>query len=175
MDHIPVSSLLPDRPLTGRGFYPSSPGDSPPVPSSDARDPSVTFTPNVSVCTSSPFESRQPTPANLVKVLPPAEPPPVIPVKAPPPAEPPPPTLLLLLDLSLSCSPIHQKGLLLHMLVHDGPVSPPSHFDQFQDCWNTTASALLPDSPRGPCCHVSFPRGSSTSNAGHVPWSSSLA
>ena len=25
------------------------------------------------------------------------------------------------------------------------------------------------------CCHVSFPRGSSTSNAGHVPWSSSLA
>jgi hypothetical protein len=36
------------------------------------------------------------------------------------------------------------------MLVHDGPVSPPSHFDQFQDCWDTTASALLPDSPRGP-------------------------
>ena len=94
MDHIPVSSLLPDRPLMDCGFYPSSPGDSPPVPSSDARGPSVTFTPNVSVCTGSPFESRQPTPANPVKVLPPAEPPPVIPVRAPPPAEPPPPTLL---------------------------------------------------------------------------------
>ena len=27
----------------------------------------------------------------------------------------------------------------------------------------------------GACCHVSFPRGSSMLNDGHVPWSSSLA
>ncbi len=36
------------------------------------------------------------------------------------------------------------------MLVHDGPVSPQSHFDQFPDSWDTTSSALLHDSPRGP-------------------------
>ena len=36
------------------------------------------------------------------------------------------------------------------MLVHDGPVSPSSPFDPFNDCWVTTASVLLPDSPRGP-------------------------
>ncbi len=166
MDHIPTYSLSPDQPWMGRGFYPSSTGDSPQAPSSDARGPSVTFAPSVSVCKGSSFESRLPTPvipasrtvsplpstppANPVKVLPPAQPPPVIPVMAPPPAEPPPPTLLPLLDLSLSCSPIHHNGLLLHTLVHDGPVSPPSHFDQFQDSWDTTASALLPDSPRGP-------------------------
>ena len=89
-------------------------------------------------------------PAHPVKVLPPAQPPPVIPVMAPPTAEPPPPTLLPLLDLSLSCSPIHHKGSLLHTLIHDGPVSPPPHFDQFQASWDTTALSLLPDSPRGP-------------------------
>ena len=151
MDHIPTYSLPPDHSRMGRGFYPSSTGDSPPAPSSDAHGPSITFAPSVSVCKGSSFESRQPTqtpPAHPVTVLPPAQP--VIPVIAPPPAEPPPPTLLPLLDLSLSCSPLHQKGLLMHMLVHDGPVSPPSHFDQFQDSWDTTASVLLTDSPRGP-------------------------
>ena len=156
MDHIPTYSLSPDHPRMGRGFYPSSTGDSPPALSSNARGPSVTFAPSVSVCKGSSFESRQPTltpPAHPVTVLPPAQPPPVIPVIAPPPAKPPPPTLLPLLDLSLSCSrsPLHQKGSLMHMLVHDGPVSPPSHFNQFQDSSDTTASALLTDSPRGPC------------------------
>ena len=151
----------------GCGFYLSSTGDSPPAPSLDARGPSVTFAQSVSVCKGSSFESRQPTPVipafragsplppsplvHPVKVLPLAQPPPVIPVMAPPRAELPPPTLLPLLDLSLSCSPIHHKGSLLHTLAHDGPVSPPSHFDQFQASWDTTASSLLPDSPRGLC------------------------
>ena len=150
----------------GSGFYPSSTGDSPPAPSSDARGPSVTFAPGETVGQGSSFASCTPNPvipasrtvsllpstppAHPVTVLPPAQPPPVIPVLAPPPAEPPPPTLLPLIDFSLSCSHIHQKGSLLHMLVHDGPVSPPSHFDQFLDSWNTTSSALLHDSPRGP-------------------------
>ncbi len=61
VDHIPASSLLPDRSLAGRGFYPSSPGDSPPALSLDARGPFVTFAPIVSVCKGSPSASRQPT------------------------------------------------------------------------------------------------------------------
>ena len=150
----------------GRGFYPSSTGDSPPAPSSDACSPSVTFAPSAPVGQGSSFASCTPTPvipasgtvsllpstppAPPVRVLPPAQPPPVIPVLAPPPAEPPPPTLLPLIDFSLSCSPIHHQGSLLHTLVHDGPVSPPSPFARFPDSWDTTSSALLHDSPRGP-------------------------
>ena len=134
----------------GRGFYPSSTGDSPPAPSSDARGPSVTPAHSVSVCKVSASGSRLPTPvipasrtgsplpsppsAHPVTVLPPAEPPPVVPVMAPPPAEPPPPTLLPLFDLSLSCSPIHQQGAGLtsiplrsvpSQLGNDGIVPPP--------------------------------------------------
>ena len=148
----------------GRGFYPSSTGDSPPAPSSDARGPSVTFAPSEPVGQGSSFASCTPTPvipasrtvsplpstppAHLVRVLPPAQPPPVIPVLAPPLAEPPPLTQIPLIDLSLLCSPIHHKGSLLHTLVHDGPVSPPSPFDRFPDSWDTTSSVLLHDSPR---------------------------
>ncbi len=37
------------------------------------------------------------------------------------------------------------------MLVNDVPISPHSPFNQLTDGWNTMASVLLPDSPRGPC------------------------
>ena len=127
----------------------------------DARGPSVTFAPIVSVCKGPPPTSEIPTsrmvsslplvpPATPVKELPPAEPPPVILVPVPPPAEPPPPILLPLLDLSLSCSPIQPEGSLLHRWVHDGPLSLHSPFDKLTDGWDTMASVLLPDSPRGP-------------------------
>ena len=161
MDHIPTSSHFPDHSLTGRGFYLSSPGDSPPAPFLDARGPSVTFAPIVSVCKVPPPTSEIPAscmvsslplvpPANPVKKLLLAEPPPVITVPVPPPAEPPPPVLLPLLDFSLSCSSIQPEGSLLHRMVHDGPLSPPSPFDKLTDGWDTMALVLLPDSPRGP-------------------------
>ena len=154
--------------LTGHGLYPSSSGDSLPAPTADARGPSVSFlAPIVFGCkASTPASPQTPAvppapgivsslpsapPAIPVMVLPPAEPPPVLPVKAPPPAEPPPSPLLPLLDLSLSHSPVHPAGSLLHMLIHDGPVSPPSPFDHFKDCWDTAALVLLPDTPWGPC------------------------
>ncbi len=38
----------------------------------------------------------------------------------------------------------------MHRLVHDGPLSPQSPFDKLTDGWDTMASVLLPDSPRGP-------------------------
>jgi hypothetical protein len=144
--------------VTGHGFYLSSPGDSPPASSLVARGPSITFAPIISVCKGSPSASRQPTvdPASQtvsslpVTPLPPAEPPPIIPAPVPPPAEPPPPVLLPLLDLSLSSSSHHPEGSLFHMLVNDGPVSTHSPFDQLMDGWDTMASVLLPDSPRGP-------------------------
>jgi hypothetical protein len=161
VDQIPASFLLPDLSWTGRGFYSSSPGDSPPAPLLDARGHSVTFAPIVSVCKGPPPTSEIPTsrmvsslplvpPATPVKDLPPAEPPPVIPVPVPPPAEPPPPVLLPLLDFSLSCSPIQPEGSLFHRLVHHGPLSPQSPFATLTDGWDTMASVLLPDSLRGP-------------------------
>ena len=144
MDHIPVSSLFPAQSLTGRGFYSSSPGDSPPAPFLDARGPSITFAPMVSVCKGPPPPLEIPTtrmvsssllvpPATLVQELPPTEPPPVLPVPVPPPAEPPPPVLLPLMDFSLSCSPIHPEGSLLHRWVHDGPLSSHSSFEKLSD------------------------------------------
>ena len=151
----------------GSGFFPSSTGDSPPAPSSVARGPSVTFAPGEPVGQGSSFASYTPPPvipasrmvsllpwtppAHPVTALPPAQPPPVIPVLAPPPAEPPPPTLLPLIDFSLSCSHIHHKGSLFHTLLHDGPVSPLSPFDRLPDSWDTPSPALLHDSSRGPC------------------------
>ncbi len=161
MDHIPAFSLFPAQSSTGRGFYLSSPGDSPPAPVLDARGPSVTFAPTVSVCKGLPFPLEIPTShmvsslssvplATPVKELPPAEPPPVIPVPVLPPAEPPPPVLLPQLDFSLSCSPIHPEGSLLHRWVHDGPLTSHLSFDKLTDGWDTMASVLLPDSPRGP-------------------------
>ena len=38
----------------------------------------------------------------------------------------------------------------MHRLVHDGPLSLHSPFDKLTDGWDTMASVLLPDSPRGP-------------------------
>ena len=78
------------------------------------------------------------------------EPPPVLLIPVPPPAEPPPPVLLPLMEFSLSCSPIHPEGSLLHRWVHDGPLSSQSSFEKLSDGWDTMASNLLPDSPRGP-------------------------
>jgi hypothetical protein len=159
MDHIPAFSFFHAQLSTGRGFYSSSPGDSPPAPFLDARGPSVTFASTVSVCKGPLPPLEVPTscmvfslllvpPATPVKELPPAEPPPVIPVLVPPPAEPPPPVLLPLMDFSLSCSPIHPEGSLLHRWVHDGPLSSQSSFDKLTDGWDTMASVLLPDSLR---------------------------
>jgi hypothetical protein len=54
------------------------------------------------------------------------------------------------LDLSLSCSSIQPEGSSLHRLVHDGSQSLQSPFDKLADDWDTMASVLLPDSPRGP-------------------------
>ena len=44
------------------------------------------------------------------------------------------------------------------MLVHDGPVSPPSPLDHFKDCWDTMALVLLPYSLQGPCSFGSVHR-----------------
>ena len=115
----------------------------------------------VSVCRGLPPPSVIPTsqlvfslplvpPAIPVKELPPAEPPPILLAPVPPLAEPPPPVLLPLLDFSLSRSPIHPEGSLLHRLVHDGPLPLHSPFDSLTVGWDTMASVLLPDSPRGP-------------------------
>jgi hypothetical protein len=71
-------------------------------------------------------------------------------VMKPPPAEPPPSALLPLMDLTLSPSPVTPAGLLLHMLVHDGPETHPYLFGLFKDSWDTTAPVLLPDSLQGP-------------------------
>ena len=161
MDHIPDISLFPAPSSTGRGFYSSSPGDSPPAPVLDARGPSVTLASTVSVCKGPPPPLEIPTsrmvsslssvpPATPVKELPPAEPPPVIPVPVLPPAEPPPPVLLPLMNFSLSDPSIHPEGSLLHRWVHDGPLSPHHSFENLSDDWDTRASVLLLDSPRGP-------------------------
>jgi hypothetical protein len=56
-------------------------------------------------------------------------------------------------DENLNCctASLHSHtGLLLHMLVHDGPETYPSPFGLFKDSWDTTAPVLLPDSLRGP-------------------------
>ncbi len=169
MDHIPATSLFPSQSSTGRGFDSSSPGDSPPAPVLDARVPSITFAPMVSVCKGLPPPSEIHTsrlvsslflvpPATLIKELPPAEPPPIVPAPVQPPAEPPPPVLLPLLDFLLSCSPIQPEGYLLHRLVHDGPLPLNSPFDTLTVGWDTMASVLLPDSPRGPCSFGSVHR-----------------
>ena len=164
--HIPASSLFPDRSLAGRGFYLSSPGDSLPALSLDARGPSVTFAPIVSVCKGSPLAARQLTvapaswsvPSFPLTLLPPAEPPPVILTPVLPPAEPPPPVLLSPVDLSLSGYSHHPEGSLFHRLMNDTPISPQPPFDQLPDCWDTTAPVFLPDSPRGPRSFASVSR-----------------
>ena len=156
MGHIPASPPLPDRSLTGRGFYPPSTGDSLPALSLDARSPSVTFAPIVSVCKGSPSASCQlSVTSSGVPYLPlpwlsPAEPPPVILSPVLPPAEPPPPVPLPLVDLSFSGSLGHPEGSLFHRLVTDTLISPQPPCDQLPECWDTSAPIFLPDSPRGP-------------------------
>jgi hypothetical protein len=156
--HIPASSLFPDRSLAGRGFYPSSPGNSLPALSLDARSPSITFAPIVSVCKGSPSAARQLTvdpaswsvPSFPLTLLPPAELPPVILTPVLPPAEPPPPVLLPPVDLSLSGYSHHPEGSLFHRLMNDTPISPQLPFDHLPDRWDTMAPVFLSDSPRGP-------------------------
>jgi len=162
VDHISVSSLYTAHSSTGRGFYSSSPGDSPPAPFLDARGPSVTFAPMISVCKGHPPPPLEMHPSSMVsslllvppatplQELPPAEPPPIIPVPVPPPAEPPPPALLPLMDFSLSCPSIQPEGSLLHRWVHDGPLSSHHSFEHLSQGWDSMAPVLLPDSPRGP-------------------------
>jgi hypothetical protein len=120
--------------------------------SSDARGPSVSFAPGVSVaCKASSVVSR-PAPEVLPALgiapsLPDKSPAPsATMVKARPPAEPPPPAFLPLMDLSLLPSPVTPAGLFMHMLLHDGPVSPSSPFNHLNVGQDGTAPALLPDS-----------------------------
>ena len=161
MDHIPALSLFHDRSLTGSGFYSSSPGESPPAPFLDARGPSVTFAPMVSVCKGHMPPLEIPTsrmvsslplvpPATPIQELPPAEPPPVIPVPVPPPAEPPPPVLLPLLDFSLSCPSINRKGLYCTggcMMARCHPIIPLRISHMVGTQWHRSSFQTLPGVP----------------------------
>jgi hypothetical protein len=127
--------------MASHGFESSFPGDSTPASCVDARAPSVSFAPHVlvSLVPSALLPAHGPSPAPAVCAAtggisrPPAELPP-----------PPPPTLLP----SITFPPLGPpSGLLLGMLLHDGP-SRPSLIDMLGDDTGTTT--LLPDSLRVP-------------------------
>jgi hypothetical protein len=150
--------------MAGHGLGPSSSGDSPPAFSLDAHGPSISFAPGVSVVCKASSAVLRPAPEVLPALgmapsLPDESPAPsAITVEVRPPAEPLPPAFLPLMDLSLLPSPVTPAGSFMHMLVHDGPVSPSSPFDHLNAGQDVTAPALLPDSFLGPPSFVGVHR-----------------
>jgi hypothetical protein len=134
--------------LAGHGFGLSSSGDSPPASLLDARGPSVSFAPTVSVC-GAPLAAPRPITAVL-----PAPCLPRVPARnlalvnsLRPPAKPP-PTFTQSFTSSTTSSPLFSPaGSLMALLVHDGPLRP-APFD-FVDA-DGDMNVLLPDSLRGP-------------------------
>ena len=137
-----------DHKLEGHGFGPSSSGDSPPASLLEARGPSVSFAPTVSMCGVPSAAPR------LITAVLPAPCLPTVPVhnqalvdSLRPPAEPP-PNFTQSFTSSTTLSPLFSPaGSLMALLVHDGPLRP-APFD-FVD-GDGDMDILLPDSFRGP-------------------------
>jgi hypothetical protein len=137
-----------DHKLEGHGFGPSSSGDSPPASLLDARGPSISFAPTVSMC-DVPLAAPRPITAVL-----PAPCFPTVPAhnqalvdSLRPPVEPP-LNFTQSFTSSTTSSPLFSPaGSLMALLVHDG-LSRPAPFD-FVDA-DGDMDVLLPDSLRGP-------------------------
>jgi hypothetical protein len=149
--------------MAGHGFGPSSSGEYLPAFSSDAHGPSVSFAPSVSMCKASSMISR-PAP----EVLPALGMAPSLPDESSAPSAPGQgaatgrttasclPSSDGPLPFAVTCYP--SGGSFMHMLVHDGPVSPSSPFDHLNVGQDVTMPALLPDSLLGPCSFGSVHR-----------------
>jgi hypothetical protein len=137
-----------DHKLEGHGFGPSSSGDSPLASLLDARGPSVSFAPTVSMC-GVPSAAPQ-----LITAVLPAPCLPTVPacnralVDSLRPLAKLPPNFTKSFTSSTTSSPLFSPaGSLMALLVHDGP-SRPAPFD-FVDA-DGDMDVLLPDSLRGP-------------------------